>query len=81
MQRILGAFLTSSDPTWLPSSVHGSYSVRGNPRQRSGSALCVSDALMSFFCLSIYTQQEHMIHSCVTIKAGIHYTNTVHVML
>ena len=34
--------------------------------------------LMLVFCLRIHTQQlEHFIHSCVTIKAGIHYTNTV----
>ena len=41
---------------------------------------CASDVLMLFFCL-INTQEEDLIHSCVTIKAGIHYTNTVQVML
>ena len=47
--------------------------LRGNPKQRSGSALCAIDVLMLFFSLSIHTQQEDLIHSCVTIKAGIHY--------
>ena len=33
---------------------------------------CASDALMLFFCLIINTQQEDLMHSFVTIKAGIH---------
>ena len=33
----------------------------------------IPNPLMLFFCLIINTQQEDLIHSCVTIKAGIHW--------
>ena len=38
---------------------------------------CASDALMLFFILKLNTQQEDLIHSCVTIKAGIYTTETL----